>query len=105
MFISINTFAKVLYYKEDATGNLVAKEIGYTSSSLEKEGFLQHVSACLGIRSISYMGNALVTIDNNNGSQPTGLVPIIHWEGDFTGLESDSGISMDFTISIWRYAS
>lgn len=79
--ISINTFSKVLYYKEDAAENLISKEIGYTSSDLEKEGFLQHVSACLGIRGISYMGNALVTIANNNGSQPTGLVPIIHWEG------------------------
>jgi len=79
--ISIDTRAKLLYYKEDTSDNLIAKEIGYTSSELEKEGFMQHVATCLGIRGISYMGNALVTIANNNGGQPTGLVPVIHWEG------------------------
>ncbi|QMU29293.1 hypothetical protein [Adhaeribacter radiodurans] len=79
--ISIDTSAKLLYYKEDPTGNLISKELGYTSSDLEKEGFLQYVSTCLGIRNIAYMGNALLSIPNSNGSQPTGLVPIIHWEG------------------------
>ncbi|QNF33718.1 hypothetical protein HUW51_13675 [Adhaeribacter swui] len=79
--ISINTFATITYYKEDADENLIAREIGFTSTDLEKAAFLQHVTACLGIRGIAYMGNALVSIANNNGSQPTGLVPIIHWEG------------------------
>ncbi|WP_146153555.1 hypothetical protein [Adhaeribacter arboris] len=79
--ISIDTSAKLLYYKEDAAGNLISREIGYTSSDLEKEGFLQYVSTCLGIRNVAYMGNALLSIFNNNGSQPTGLVPIVHWEG------------------------
>ena len=79
--ISINTFATITYYKEDADENLIAREIGYTSSDLEKESFLQHVAACLGLRGLSYIGNALVTIVNNNGTQPTGVVPIIHWEG------------------------
>ncbi|MDQ3292109.1 MAG: hypothetical protein M3Q05_12555 [Bacteroidota bacterium] len=79
--VSIDTNAKLLYYKEDATGNLVAKEIGYTSPELEKEGFLQFIATCLGLKNIAYMGNALLSIPNNNGTQPTGLVPILHWEG------------------------
>lgn len=79
--IYIDTSAKILYYKEDGSGNLISREIGYTAPEMEKESFLQYVSACLGIGGISYMGNALVTIQNNNGLQPTGLVPIIRWEG------------------------
>lgn len=77
--ILINTYSNVPY--EEADDDLPAAEIGFTSSEPEKEIFLQHVSARLGIDDISYVGNALVNIPNSNGSSPTGLVPVIHWKG------------------------
>jgi hypothetical protein len=30
---------------------------------------------------MSYVGNAIVNIPNNNGTYPTGYVPVIHWKG------------------------
>lgn len=77
--ILINTYTNIAY--EEAVDDLPAAEIGFTSSEPEKEMFLQHISARLGIDDISYVGNALVNIPNSNGSSPTGLVPVIHWKG------------------------
>lgn len=79
--ISINTFAKIPYNRGNAAEGASAAEIGFTSTPLEKEAFLSFVATQLGIKNLSYAGNALVSIPNSNGSNPTGLVPIIHWEG------------------------
>ncbi|GGK79331.1 hypothetical protein ACD591_08525 [Rufibacter glacialis] len=79
--ISINTVEKVTYYTEGKSEELVAKQIGFTSSKDQKEAFQHHLALRLGLKEVSYVGNALVTIPNNNGIQPTGIVPVIHWEG------------------------
>jgi hypothetical protein len=78
--VSINTYGKIIYLKEDNADGLVANEISYTSSPAEKEAFLLNVATRLGIRNISYVGNAMVNIPNHNGFNPTALVPIIHWQ-------------------------
>ncbi|WP_205502472.1 hypothetical protein [Rufibacter psychrotolerans] len=79
--ISINTVEKVTYYSQGKKEELVPKEVGFTSSKEEKEAFLEHLLVRLGLPDASYVGNALVTIPNNNGITPTGLVPVLHWEG------------------------
>ncbi|ALI97717.1 hypothetical protein [Rufibacter tibetensis] len=79
--ISINTVEKVIYYAEGKSDELVPREVGFTSSKDQKEAFLNHLTNRTGLQDTSYVGNALVTIPNNNGIQPTGVVPVIHWEG------------------------
>ncbi len=79
--ISINTVEKVTYYTQGKGEELVPREIGFTSSKDQKDAFLSHITDRLGLKDASYVGNALVTIPNNNGITPTGIVPILHWEG------------------------
>jgi len=79
--ISIITFEQITFLHENAAGNLVAHQVGSTSSKQEKEIFQQHVSSRLGLEDVSYIGNAHLTIPNSNGVTPTGIVPILYWEG------------------------
>ena len=79
--ITINTFAKIPYRKEEGADGALFSEIGFTSMPQEKEEFLRAVSAHLGMEGIAYVGNALVNIPNSNGTNPTGMVPIISWGG------------------------
>ena len=79
--ITINTYTKIPYRKEHTTGVSIPNEIGFTSTPQDKEIFLLYISAQLGIENVSYVGNAMVNIPNSNGTNPTGFVPIIHWEG------------------------
>ncbi|MFC6998886.1 hypothetical protein [Rufibacter roseus] len=79
--ISLNTFERISYLHENAVGKLVVHQVGFTSSPEEKNTFLAHITSRLGLEEISYVGNAHVTIPNQNGVTPTGIVPIIHWEG------------------------
>ncbi|AHM58666.1 hypothetical protein D770_01960 [Flammeovirgaceae bacterium 311] len=79
--ININTFARLTYTSNSTSGGPADKEIGYTSTPQEKETFLLYIAARMGIRNITYVGNALVNIPNSNGTNPTGMVPIIHWDG------------------------
>lgn len=79
--IFINTYAKIPYDKEEVASGKNVHEIGYTSTPREKEAFLQYLAARLAIHDFSYAGNALMSIPNSNGTQVTGMVPIIHWEG------------------------
>ncbi|WP_210465329.1 hypothetical protein [Rufibacter roseolus] len=79
--ISINTVEKVTYYTDGKSEELVPREVGFTSSKDQKEAFQNHLTARLGLKDVSFVGNALVTIPNNNGITPTGIVPVIHWEG------------------------
>lgn len=95
--ITINTYTKIPYRKEGADAG---PEIGYTSTPQEKETFLLYVSAQLGISDVSYVGNALVNIPNNNGTNPTGIVPVIHWEGFLYALNlNDFRI---FPVKVYR---
>ncbi|MCC9138340.1 hypothetical protein ACFSKU_21685 [Pontibacter silvestris] len=81
--ISIDTFSKVFYVKKYTTDGLISGEISFTSTDQEKESFLLSISAHLGIdrNIISYVGNTLMTLHNNNGSDQTEFVPVIHWKG------------------------
>ncbi len=79
--ISINTFENITFLHENAEGQLVAHHVGATSSPEEKDVFLQHVSSRLGLAQLTYVGNAHLTIPNSSGITPTGMVPIIYWEG------------------------
>lgn len=98
--VSINTYSRIPYVAEGAEDGVSAGEIGFTSSEQEKEAFLQYVSDRLGIESLSYLGNALVNIPNSNGSRPTGLVPVIHWQGFLYALNlNDFRI---FPVRIYR---
>lgn len=78
--VVVNSFATIVYETEPGEGQ-AAREIGFTSSEEEKEAFQQYISAHLGIEPLIYRGNTLVNIPNSNGSSPTGLVPLIYWEG------------------------
>lgn len=79
--ITINTFAKIPFRKEEVADGALFNEIGFTSMPQEKEDFLRSISAHLGMEGITYVGNALVNIPNSNGTNPTGMVPIISWGG------------------------
>lgn len=79
--VSINATASITFLHENPQGKLTAHHVCATSSGPEKEVFVQHVRSRLGLEHLEYVGNAQVTIPNENGITPTGLVPIIFWEG------------------------
>lgn len=80
--ISINTYSKIVYLREDLPDTITSNEIGFTSTPEEKESFITYVSEQLGIEGISYVGNALVFIPNpHNSTPPAEMVPVIHWNG------------------------
>lgn len=77
--ITINTFERIPYSREETMNGLLIKEIGYLSTVKEKESFLQYVSVRLGIQHISYVGNTLVSLPDITGSNTVMVVPVIHW--------------------------
>ncbi|MBF9254730.1 hypothetical protein I2I11_15600 [Pontibacter sp. 172403-2] len=80
--ISINTFARIVYLKEDKAGGLASSnEIGFTSTQEEKEIFLTYIADKLGIQGLVYVGNALVYLPGSDQNQPAEMVPVIHWNG------------------------
>lgn len=79
--ISINTYAKIPYVKEDIAEGIPSREIAFTSTPQEKLAFLQYISERLGLENITYVGNAEVSVPNSNGTVSKGLVPLIHWQG------------------------
>jgi hypothetical protein len=81
--ISIDTYSKITYVREDAAGVRVSGQIGFTSTAEEMETFVAHVSERLGIdRSvIAYIGNAMVAIPDRKGPNPARYVPILNWKG------------------------
>lgn len=81
--ISINTYSMIKYLRENALNELHENEVGFTSTEEAKENFLQTICFRLGINAdeVGYFGNALVKIPNEDGSEPTGYVPILHWKG------------------------
>ncbi|WP_192821024.1 hypothetical protein [Rufibacter sp. LB8] len=84
--IAIHTFESVTYYPETKDGQLVPHTISLSSTPREKETFLKHVMGRLGLENVTYVGNTHVTIPNQNGVIPTGMVPVIHWEGYWYAL-------------------
>ena len=79
--ISINTYAKIVYLKEDVAGGLSTNEIGFTSTPEEKANFISYIAGRLGIADIAYIGNAMVYVPNHNSSHPAEVVPVVHWNG------------------------
>lgn len=79
--ISINTYAKIVYLKEDVAGGLSTNEIGFTSTPEEKANFISYIAVRLGIADIAYIGNAMVYVPNHNSSHPAEVVPVVHWNG------------------------
>ena len=80
--IRINATARIRYYvKEASPEGLLTREIGLNSPAAETAAFLADVMARFGIGQISYLGNALVNIPDSSGANPTGMVPVIRWQG------------------------
>lgn len=80
--ISIDTYSKIVYLRENATEGLSTHEIGYTSTPEEKDDFITFVSGRLGISGISYAGNTMLYLPTENAAkQPAEMVPVIHWNG------------------------
>jgi hypothetical protein len=81
--VAIDTYSRVHYAKEIATGGTVSREIGFTSSDEDKEAFLQHVAFRLGLdkAELSYIGNAMMAIPDTKGPSPARHVPVMHWRG------------------------
>jgi len=78
--IWINPAARIFYEKLHTANGIVTKEISFNSTKQEQDNFLLFVSARLGMRDISYVGNAMVQIPGN-GTVPTGIVPVLYWNG------------------------
>ena len=79
--ISISTYSKIIYLKEVASDGLTSNEIGFTSTTEEKDAFVTYVAARLGLEGISYVGNAMVYLPTQNSTHPAEMVPVIHWNG------------------------
>ncbi|WP_242928282.1 hypothetical protein [Pontibacter vulgaris] len=87
--ISIDTFANIIYLKENQPDGLTSDEIGFTSTPEEKETFIRYISGKLGVKEITYLGNAMVHIPDVPGSSPPEMVPVIHWNGSPYALYLD----------------
>ncbi|MFD2512577.1 hypothetical protein ACFSRY_01750 [Pontibacter locisalis] len=79
--VAIDTYSKIVYLKEDVSDGLTTSEIGYTSTTEEKEAFVNYVAARLGIEEVSYVGNTMTSLHNHDSSNPAEMVPVIHWNG------------------------
>ncbi|RIJ41838.1 hypothetical protein [Pontibacter oryzae] len=80
--ISIDTYSKIVYLREDANEGLSTHEIGYSSTPEEKADFIAFVSSRLGISGISYAGNTMLYLPaDTSAKQPADMVPVIHWNG------------------------
>ncbi|WP_266205164.1 hypothetical protein [Pontibacter kalidii] len=79
--ISINTYSKIVYLREDVSDGLTTSEIGFTSTQEEKEAFVAYISARLGLHHITYAGNAMVYVPTHASTHPAEMVPVIHWHG------------------------
>ena len=98
--ISIDTYSKIVYLREDLSDGLSTNEIGYTSSEEEKEAFVAYVSGQLEIAGITYVGNAMVSLSVANSAEPAEMVPVIHWNGAAYALHLES--SRLFPVSTFR---
>ncbi len=87
--ISINSIAKVLYLKEDSSGNKITHEISFISSQQEKEAFQGFVSSRLGIKDIYYVGNARINLPRSKDSLPEEMVPVFYWGNFLYALSLD----------------
>ncbi len=81
--VSINTFEKIPYFPV----GLPARAIGYTSTSSEKEDFLRHLSYCLSIDNITYLGNAPLQISGKRGAESYTLLPVIRWKASLYAID------------------
>ncbi|TPE43257.1 hypothetical protein [Pontibacter mangrovi] len=79
--IAINTYAKIVYLREDVSDGLTTCEIGFTSPPEEKAAFESYVAASIGLSDITYVGNAMVYAPPQGKPQPAEMVPVIHWHG------------------------
>jgi len=75
--VAIDTFSNYVYQRPQTADVQRTFEISYTSSPEEKETFTDYLSMQLGITGITYIGNTLVSLQN----QPPETVPVIHWNG------------------------
>lgn len=88
--ISIDTYSRIVYLREDLSDGLTTNEIGYTSSEGEKEAFVQYVSGQLGIAGVTYVGNAMVSLSVASSPEPAEMLPVIHWNGAAYALHLES---------------
>ncbi|WP_276496959.1 hypothetical protein [Pontibacter litorisediminis] len=79
--IAINTYATVVYLREDVSDGLTTSEIGFTSSPEEKEAFISYISSRLGIDHLTYAGNAMVYVPTHDSKHPAEMLPVVHWHG------------------------
>lgn len=77
--VSINTIAKVFYYKEDTPGRQVSYEISFVSTQEEKEAFQSFVASRLGIKDIYYVGNARINLPHSKTASLKEMAPVIYW--------------------------
>ncbi|GAB3195305.1 hypothetical protein ABID22_003639 [Pontibacter aydingkolensis] len=76
--ISIDTYSKIYYVKEQGVEGNVSGEIGFTSTAEEKEIFVAHIAMRLGIDQslLKYLGNTILTIPGG----PVAYMPVIYWK-------------------------
>ncbi|OKL38552.1 hypothetical protein [Pontibacter flavimaris] len=79
--ISINTYSKIVYLREDVSDGLTTSEIGFTSTPEEKEAFVNYITARLGLHDLTYAGNAMVYVPTHDSKHPAEMLPVLHWHG------------------------
>ncbi|PTX18293.1 hypothetical protein C8N40_10692 [Pontibacter mucosus] len=79
--IAINTYATIVYLREDISDGLTTSEIGFTSTPEEKEAFVNYISSRLGIDHLTYAGNAMVYVPTHDTKHPAEMLPVLHWHG------------------------
>lgn len=89
--ITLNTYSRIVYLKENTPDGITPHVIGYTSGPEEKEAFVNYVSERLGMEDITYIGNTMVYLPGQAKSHAPELVAVIHWNGTsyILGLEDD----------------
>lgn len=87
--IRLNPQARIAYQAETSGSRPAFREIGPHSPEADKQAFLAYLSESLGIGKASYLGNALVNIPDSQDLPPTGLVPVIRWQGNTYALHLD----------------
>ncbi|MFT2007897.1 hypothetical protein ACMA1I_04415 [Pontibacter sp. 13R65] len=81
--VELDMYSSIVYARENSDIGLITKKIGLSSTEEEKEAFLNHLASRIGIGkdSLSYAGNAVLSVPARHGTVDTGTMPVINWVG------------------------
>jgi hypothetical protein len=87
--VSMSPTANVVYVQIPTTREHITKEVSFISNRSDKEAFLKFIHVKLGIKDISYLGNAMLMKASATPGAAKVAVPLIRWKGYTYAIDLD----------------